>query len=114
MYACLHVMREAEASLLYDLAREFSPVVEQTDPTTVVFSIDPLRKLMGSPYQIASEISRAGYERKIEATLAMASNPDTAILLAWNFGGVTLVTPGEERQKLGSIGLSLAVPAEGA
>ena len=77
------------------LALAFSPIVEQTCSDTVVFSIAPLRKLIGSPHQIASEICRAGYEHKLEANLAIASNPDTAILLARHFAGVTLVTPGE-------------------
>ncbi len=104
MYACLHAADKA-ATLLYDLALQFSPEVEQAAEDTVVFSIAPLRKLIGSPHQIASEISRAGYERKLQANLAIAANPDSAILLARNFSGMTLITPGEERQKLGSIPL---------
>ena len=89
-----------------DLAFAFSPVVEQTAEDTVVFSIASLRKLIGSPHQIASEICRAGYERKLQASLAIASNPDAAILLARNFAGVTLVTPGEEHLKLAPLPLS--------
>ncbi len=92
--------------LLHDLALQFSPEVEQAAEDTVVFSIAPLRKLIGSPHQIASEISRTGYERKLRANLAIAANPDSAILLARNFSGITLITPGEERHKLGSIPLS--------
>ncbi len=106
MYACLHVAEETAAPLLYDLALEFSPEVEQAGTRTVVFSIAPLRKLIGSPSQIASEISRAGYERKLRANLAIAGNPDSAILLAQNLAGITLVTPGEERQKIGPIPLA--------
>ncbi len=82
-----------------DLALTFSPNVEQTCPNTVVFSITSLRRLLGSPHQIASEICRQGYERKLQANLAVAANPDSAVLLARNIGGVTLVTPGEERLK---------------
>lgn len=107
MYACLHApAANIPASELLDLALEFSPEVEQTSHDTVVFSIAPLRKLIGSPHQIASEICRLGYERKLQANLAIASNPDTAILLARNFAGVTLVTPGEENFKLASIPLT--------
>ena len=92
--------------LLMDLGLEFSPEVEQTSSHTIVFSILPLRKLIGSPHQIASEICRAGYERKLQANLAIASNPDAAILLARHFQGVMLVTPGEERLKLAPIALA--------
>lgn len=106
MYACLHARTECAPGLLLEIAGQFSPAVEQTSPGTVVFSISPLRKLIGSPYQIASEICRAGFEKKIEASLAMASNPDAAILLARNSMGVILVTPGEEYLKLARIPLS--------
>ena len=105
MYACLHTAASAVSSAvssedLRQLALEFSPAVEQTSADTVVFSITPLRKLIGSPHQIVSEICRFGHERKLQASLAVAANPDTAILLARNLIGVTLVTPGEERLKL--------------
>jgi protein ImuB len=106
MYTCLHLAGTATAKLLLDLALEFSPEVECVSENTVVFSIAPLRKLIGSPYQIASEICRAGHERKLQASLAIASNPDAAILLARHFIGVTLVTPGEERLKLAPLPLS--------
>ncbi len=103
MYACLHCPSGASAEELLALAAAFSPAVEQTREDTVAFSIDPLRRLLGSPYQIASEICRYGYEREIQANLAVASNVDTAILLARHFAGVTLVTPGEERFKLAAL-----------
>jgi|SRR6185437_16090101 len=106
MYACVYAAGETAGGLLLDLALEFSPVVEQACANTVVFSIAPLRKLIGSPYQIASEICRSGYERKLQASLAIAANPDAAILLARNCIGVTLVTPGEERLKLAPLPLT--------
>ncbi len=113
MYACLYLPSSGESEALLDLALEFSPYVEQTGEATVLFSIDPLRKLLGSPYQIASDISRAGYERKMQANLALASNPDTAILLAHHYRGVTLVPPGEERHKLAPLPLA-ALTADAA
>lgn len=107
MYACLHIpTADACGEELLHLALAFSPAVEKTSDDTVVFSIAPLRKLIGSPHQIASEICRLGYERNLKANLAIASNPDTAILLARNLTGVTLVTPGEESFKLGPLPLA--------
>jgi len=105
MYACL-VANVGHGEALLDLALEFSPYVEQANEDTVLFCIDPLRKLLGSPYQIASDISRAGYERKMQANLAIASNPDTAMLLARFYQGVTLAPPGEEQNKLGPLPLA--------
>jgi len=107
MYACLHTpAAHAHGDELLQLALKFSPLIEQTSKDTAVFSIDALRKLIGSPHQIASEICRIGYERKIEANLAIASNPDTAILIARNMAGVNLVPPGEELFHLASIPLT--------
>ncbi len=107
MYACLSIPGVAGAAeALFQLARQFSPSVERTSSDTVVFSIAPLRRLMGSPHQIAYELCRQGDERKLRAQLAMASNPDTAVLLARHYTGVTLVTPGEEYLKLAPIPLS--------
>ncbi len=103
MYACIHTPREAATEMLLSVALAFAPAVEHTSGNTMVFSIAPLRKLIGSPHQIASDICRVGYERKLEANLAIASNPDTAILLARHSTGVTLVTPGEEKFKIAPI-----------
>ncbi len=107
MYACLHLLSSEDSSeQLLDLALQFSPTVEQTWHDTVVFSISALRKLIGPPHQIASEICRYGFERKLNANLAVASNPDAAVLLARNCAGVTLTTPGEEKFKIASLPLA--------
>lgn len=106
MYACLHLSETSNTGQsLLELAREFSPEVEQTSVDTVVFSITPLRTILGSCHQIASEICRLGHEWKLQAHLAVAANPDTAILLARHVPGVTLVTPGEEPSALASLPL---------
>jgi protein ImuB len=111
MYACLHVPSVASqaATLVADLrqlALQFSPLVETTSSNTVMFCITPLRGLIGSPHQIASEICRYGYERNLRANLAIASNPDAAALLACHYPGVTLVTPGEEHFHIAPIPLA--------
>ena len=109
MYACIHLPEGLEAAAqrsLLDLAREFSPELEQTSVNTIVFSIAPLRLVLGPCHQIASEICRRGYERKLNAHLAIAANPDTAVLLARHFPGVTLAAPGEEALKLANIPLA--------
>ncbi len=107
MYACLHLNQQVASSQLISLALQFSPAVEQTCSDTVVFSIAGLRKLIGAPHQIASEICRYGFEWKLQANLAIAANPDSAILLACNLPGVTLTTPGEERFKIAPLPVSV-------
>src|SRR6185295_3012405 len=98
MYACVHAPRGNLAALAFS----FSPVVEQTSEDTVVFSIDGLERLIGTPHQIASEIARTGDEMGIPGRLAIAHNPDTAVLIAKNKSGITVVQPGKERDALGS------------
>jgi protein ImuB len=70
---------------------------------TVVFSIEGLERLIGTPHQIASEIARTGAERGIPGRLAIASNPDTAVLAARNKSGVTVIPLGKELDALASL-----------
>jgi protein ImuB len=97
MYACVH----STHGDLFALASSFSPEVERTSPGTVVFSIAGLGRLMGTPHQIAAEIGRCGAALGIQASLAIANNPDTAVLIATNKPGVTIVPPGKEADFLG-------------
>ena len=99
MFACLHCPR----GNLLALASSFSPVVEQTAPDTVVFSIEGLERLIGAPPQIASEICRCGAAQGIFGNLAIAGNPDTAVLVAQNRPGVTIVPPSKEADALASL-----------
>src|SRR5580658_11202139 len=109
MYACLHIIPAlaGDAEALFQLALQFSPAVERTAADTVVFSITPLRRLMGPPHQVAAEICRLGNERNLQARLAIAAQPDTAILLARHYPGVTFVKAGEERFQLAPIPLTI-------
>ncbi len=103
MYACLYQPGAIEA--LVELADSFSPEVEITAPGTVVFSIEGLGRLIGPPQEVAAEIARRGAERGLTANLAIAATPDSAVLAATNFRGVTMVPPGREAACLGAIPL---------
>ncbi len=83
MFACLH----GASAELPQIAEAFSPFFEQTTPDTVVFRIDGLKRLFGSPYQIADAIAqRAGGDIHI----SIAETAEAAILAARNFPGVTV------------------------
>jgi protein ImuB len=100
MYACVH----SKNKNLVALAASFSPLVEQTSPDTVVFSVAGLERLMGTPHQIAAEICRQGAAMgMLQGSLAIGHNPDTAILIARNIPGVTIVPPGKEAESLGDL-----------
>jgi protein ImuB len=83
MFACLH----GQSSALPEIAAAFSPSFEQTAPDTVLFRIDGLQRLHGSPRQIADAIAqRSG----AHVNVAIAPTADAAILAARNFPGVTV------------------------
>lgn len=114
MYACIHIANPSaeQQTRLVALAASFSPVYEITEPGTVVLPIEPLRKMMGSAATIASELARRAHEWKLAGNLAVAANPDTAILAARNLAGVTIIARGEERRVLGGLALS-SLPLDG-
>lgn len=107
MFACIHATRVPATDALSILAGRFSPRVEMPSPETAVFDITPLRRIMGSPEAIASEVARRAHEVKISGNIAIASTPDMAILAARNLAGVTMIPEGMEERVLGA--LSIAV-----
>jgi protein ImuB len=89
--------------MLLALASSFSPLVEDTAPGVVVFSIVGLSKLIGTVDHIASEIARTGAAAKIQGNLAIAADPDTAMIAARHIGGLTMIPPGREEDRLSSL-----------
>ena len=102
MFACLYSTDAPEGALIA-LASQFSPLIENTAPDTVLFSIVGLGRLIGSPQQIASAIANAGSQAGIQANLAISADPDTAVLAARNFRGTTLIPQGREADRLGNL-----------
>jgi protein ImuB len=82
MFACIH-----GASDLAQIAAAFSPSFEQTAPDTVVFRVDGLKRIHGTPQQIAQAIARHAGEG---INIAIAETADAAIIAARNFPGVTI------------------------
>jgi protein ImuB len=83
MFACIH----GPGADLPKIAEAFSPFFEQTTPDTVVFRIDGLKRLYGTPHQIAHAIAhRAGSG----VNISIAATAESAILAARNFSGVTV------------------------
>jgi protein ImuB len=97
--ACLY----GSSPHLAALADRFSPMVETVAADTVVFSVAGLGSMFGSFHQIASEISRRGVEMGVNASLAIASNKSTAILIARSYRGVHIIAPGQEADALSNI-----------
>ncbi len=115
MYACIHIPDAAGEALaaLLEVARTFSPLVEVDGPGTVVLPVGALRRLIGGPHEIASEIARRAHERGLDGHIGIAANPDTAILAARNLPGVTVIPRGDEARHVGEFRLdTLPLAAE--
>ena len=93
------------------LASSFSPLVEDTAPGMVIFSIVGLGRLIGTPQEIVAAVARRGAEAGIQANLAISADPDTAMLAARHFRGITLIPPGHEVDRLGALPVHV-LPAE--
>ena len=106
MFASLH-----GSGNLRVLAFEFSPVVEQTAPDIVTFDASGLDRLFGLPQDIAAMVMRRASQTGVQASLALAANPDAAICSARGFAGVSILPHGDEAKFLASLPLKLLAPS---
>jgi protein ImuB len=92
----------AHAALL-DCAESFSPEIEDTAPNTVLLNLAGLEPLFGPVSKIARDLAHRISKMELEANVAIASNPDAALLAARGFSGVTLIAEGHEGECLGDL-----------
>ena len=92
----------AHAALL-DCAQSFSPEIEDTSPGTVLLNLAGLEPLLGPLPKIARDLAHRVSQMELEANLAVAANPDAALLAARGFSGVTLIPEGREAERLGDL-----------
>jgi protein ImuB len=92
----------AHAALL-DCAQSFSPEVEDTSPGTVLLNLAGLEPLLGPLPKIARDLARRISQMELEANIAVAANPDAALLAARGFPGVTLIPERREAERLGDL-----------
>src|SRR5450755_2337151 len=83
----------AHAALL-DCAQSFSPEVEDTSPGAVLLNLAGLEPLLGPLPTIARDLARRVSPIGLEASIAVAANPDAALLAARGFPGITLIFEG--------------------
>jgi len=103
--------REAAAhAALLDCACGFSPRVEATAPDTALLDLAGLERICGPPAKIARDVARRCSELGLEASVAVGSNPDAALLAARGFPGVTVIPPGQEAERLGGLPIDVLLP----
>jgi protein ImuB len=92
---------------LVDLALAFSPRIEDTAADTITLDLAGLVSLFGSLDNLVQRLAARAAEFGFgAANVGVASNPEAAQLAARGFSGVTVLTPEEEAQRLGSLPVS--------
>src|SRR5947209_4156256 len=92
----------AHAALL-DCAQSFSPCVEDAACDTALLDLAGMESLLGSLSDISCSLQHRAAALGFEANIAIASNPDTAVLAARGFPGITVIPVGQEAEQLGSL-----------
>jgi protein ImuB len=106
-------LQEAAAhAALLDCAQSFSPRVEDAAPDTIVLDLLGMELLFGSFPKIACDLARRALHLGLTANVAVAANPDTAVLAARGFRGVTVIPAGEESKRLGNLPVELVLAGE--
>jgi protein ImuB len=113
--ACSDLVLRARSSLqetaahaaLLDCAQSFSPRIEDAGCDTVLLDLAGLEPLFGRSSKIARDVARRACDLSLEINIAVASNPDTAVLAARGFSGVIVIPPGKEAEQLGSLSLEV-------
>ena len=104
---------------LLDCAQSFSPCVEDSACDTVLLDLAGMEALFGSLHKISHAISERTTALDLAANIAIASNPDAALLAARGLGsastpfdklkagfaraGVAVIPPGKEAESLGGL-----------
>ena len=109
--ACGHIVLRSRSQLqqdaahaaLLDCAQSFSPRVEDIDSDTILVDLGGLEPLFGPLPKIARDLARRTSDLGLESNVAVASNPDTAVIAARGFSGVILIPQGKEAEQLGGL-----------
>jgi protein ImuB len=91
---------EAAHVLLLTCARSFSPRVQDKAMDVVVVDIDGLKALFGSPEQIATKMRCSLLGERLTVNIAVAGNPDSAMLAARGCEGVRIISDGKQLRGL--------------
>ena len=92
----------AHAALL-DCAHSFCPEVEDASPGIVLLNLAGLEPLFGPLPKIACDLALRVSQMGLKSNVAVAANPDAALLAARGFPGVTLIPEGREAERLGDL-----------
>jgi protein ImuB len=94
--------KSAHAALL-DCAQLFSPCIEDANCDTIILDLAGMESLFGPLPKIARDAAQRVSDFGFEANVAVAADPDTAVIAAHGFPGVTVIPEEKEAEQLGSL-----------
>jgi protein ImuB len=98
------LLQEASAhAALLDCAQSFSPCVEDAAADTAILDLAGMESLFGTLPEIAQNLFGCGASLGLDVNVAVAANPDAAVLAARGFYGVTVIPRGKEAECLGQL-----------
>jgi len=109
--SCSRAQEKTTHAALLDLGWSVSPRVEDTAQDTIVLDLAGLASLFHSDKNIANELVRRAAVLGLLVNVAISSNLEAAIHAARGFPGVTIIPPGEEAQRLGSLPVGVLSPS---
>jgi protein ImuB len=99
----------AHAALL-DCAQSFSPCVEDAAADMAILDLAGMESLFGTLSEIAYDIFGRAADLGLDANVAVAANPDAAVLAARGISGVTVILSGKEAERLNSLPVEVLFP----
>lgn len=94
-------------SALLDVAFGFAPRVEETSEDRVLLDLSGMERMHGSAANMARELASRVNAAGMEANVAIAGNPDSAMHAACGFTGTTVIPAGEEARRVGVLPLHI-------
>lgn len=95
-----HEPEQTAHESLLNCIRDISPRVQDRRIDLAIADIAGLRRLFGSPEQIARRIQNALLEHRLSVNVGVAENPDTATIVAQGCAGLTVIKDAKQIRRL--------------
>jgi protein ImuB len=100
----------AQAALL-DCVSQFSPRIEVAAAGAILLDVEGMERLFGQPPELATALAKAIKKLRFRANVAIASNPDVALIAARGVAGITVISSGKEEASLSRLSIDVLSPA---
>ena len=107
MFGALYAAEGSAPEALLEIAREFSPRIEQCGPREITLDLSGLTHLFGDARTIGAQLRRTAADRTLRVRVAIAGTRTAARLLVHHRAGLTVIEPGTEADALAPLPLTL-------